>query len=400
VEAVSLQAEMLDLRTDASAPAAAICLESRVDRSLGSVSTVVVRVGTLRVGDHVVYQSSALHGELYGHVRSLLGSGGEVLREAGPGVAVGVVGIKGNVPPGAEFCVVKNEKEARALSQRMIVRNTGALTTVQMADALIAEREAAELKIKEGEAVGQVGTEMEAVGDETEAEGQGEEGEEKVHSIVVLVKGDVQGSADAVAQCVQALETVHFPIRILKAGVGDVTEMDVKIASATHKVKGNMDEAIIVAFNVRVKEAAKRMARKSGVDVVSHSLIYHLEEELKTKIKRKEEGQKQVVEVLGKASVIRVFEDGAIGGCSVQEGTLSKGDSARVLRVPDASSGSSVREEVFSGVVDSIKHFAKDVRSVTRGSECGISVEGWKDFTAGDVVECVFVRKPGEGSSK
>lgn len=386
LEAVSLQAEMLDLQSDPSARAAGICLESRLDRALGSIATVVVRSGTLRSGDQVVFQSpKSLRGDLFGRVRDLIDKNGDRLHEVKPGVAAGLIGLRDPIPPGSEFCVEVSEKAARAKSQEMITRNVEAVLTIEQANSLCAEREA---NATADDKTPRVLTSNSSATGVSESESGMDENAE-IRTIAILVRGDVKGSADAVAQCVQAMGTAQYPIRILDAGVGDVTDMDIKIAAAPRHAKGNTEEPIIIAFNVRVRESEKRTARRAGVTVLSHNLIYHLEDELKAVLEKIHDERKVVEECVGKASVVRVFDDGKIAGCSVDDGELSVGDSANVLRLPDSKTGEANREVVFSGTVDSIKQFAKTVRAVKKGSACGIGLEGWSSFQSGDIVESV-----------
>ena len=383
LEAISLQAEMLDLKSDPSARGAGICLESRLDRAFGSVATVVVRSGTLKPGQHVVFQSpKALRGDLFGRIRSLIDINGTQLDVVEPGVAVGLIGLRDPIPPGAEFCVEVNEKAARAKSQEMLARNVEATVTIELANSLCAEREE---KLADAAQVPPLLDSLGAPDSDTAVA----EDDAVGRVIAIIVKGDVKGSADAVAQCVQAMEIARYPIRILEAGVGDVTEMDVKIASAPGRAKGNNEKAMIIAFNVRVKENEKRLAKRAGVVVLSHKLIYHLEDELKQELEKIYNLDRVVEEPVGSASVVRVFEEGRIAGCSVKDGELSIGDGARVLRLPDAKTGVTEPEVVFSGTIESIKHFAKAVRSVKKGSECGIGLMDWASFESGDIVQSV-----------
>lgn len=397
LEAISLQADMLDLQSDPASRAAGICLESRMDRSMGSTATVVVRSGTLRLGDHIVFQSpNMLRGDLFGRVRGLISSNSERLEEAGPGVAVGVIGVREPIPPGSQFCVEENERVARAKSQEMIARNVEALGTVELANSMWAQREEKEHASKQGLAyAGSLDTGIVPEQSEESPVDDVEDEQAVVQTITVLIKGDVQGSADAVAQCVQALGTAQYPVRVLGTGVGEVTDMDVKIVAAPRNAKQKKkkkDIAIIIAFNVRVKEAEKRHASRAGVEVLSHNIIYRLEEDLKQRLQDMEDKSKPKEEMAGKADVVRVFENGKIAGCSVQDGTMSEGDVAKVWRLPSLKTGKTQREVVFTGTVECIKHFAKAVRSVKKGSECGITLADWSRFAEGDVIECIRTR--------
>lgn len=376
LDAISLQAEMLDLQADLNAPAAGVCLESRIDRALGSVATIVVRNGVLRAGDFLLFQSpKVLRGDLYGRVRSILASDSKRLDEATPGMTVGVIGIKTTIPPGAEVHVVDNEKLAKAKSREMLARNASAMTTINLANSLLAVRDSEE---------------EQEVAEEQEHEGLDHTlSEPEKRILTVLVKGDVQGSADAVAQCIQSLETSDLNIRILAAKVGDVNDMDMKIISTSRQVKDSLEEPIVVAFNVRTKDSAMRTAKRFSIPILTHSIIYHLEDEVKNRISDILAAGKITFDVVGKLSVIRVFEDGAIAGCTVEDGSLSQGDTVRVMRLPSTDAGHRTLEEAFSGSVETIKRYAKTVKSVGKGTECGVSLEGWSNFESGDVLEVV-----------
>lgn len=389
LESASLQAELLDLRTKSDAAGHAICLESRADKALGSVATVVVRMGTIRKGDHIVFQSPrALHGHLYGRIRGLLGSDSASIDKAGPGIAVGVIGIKEIIPPGAEVQVVSTEKEARSISQHMISRNSAAISTIQTANSLFGEieqRREAEQKDMN------VATEDTAAPnlDESQNDAEDSKPDDKRRTLVVLIKGDVKGSADAVAHCIQALGSAEVPVRIIGANAGDVTERDIQLASATNKVKGNEDPSLIIAFNVRTRDSISKLAKRARLPILEHSLIYHLEDDVKERIEEILADQRTSVQVLGNASVIRIFEEGSIAGCTIDDGIVSEGDTARVMRLPDVHSSLTTRQEIYSGPIESIKRFAKSTRSVKKGTECGICIKEWSGFVPGDQIECI-----------
>lgn len=387
LEAISLQAELLDLKSNPGAKATGICLESRIDRAMGSIATVVVRSGTLKPGDHLVFQSpKALQGDLFGRVRALLSRNGEQVIKAKPGVAVGVVGVRNPIPPGAEFCVELNEKAARVRSRDMLMKNTEAVATLELANSLCAKTENVEEEKSQGNR------------SDEETERKDRQVESKVRSIVVIIKADVKGSADAVAQCIQPLTTTAYPLRVLDTGIGDVTEGDIVRVAASRQAKGCDDEPFIIAFNVRVKDAEQRHASRAKVTVLSHNLIYHLEDDLKERLQKIHDEFKTVEVSLGQARVARVFEEGKIAGCWIRDGQLSVGDTANVFRLPDPTTGKTGRQVVFSGSIDSIKHFAKPVRSIKKGSECGISIDGWSGFQVGDQIESVTSKKMSEVS--
>lgn len=390
VEAIVLQSELLDLQVDKEQQAHMVCIEWRADRTLGSIATVVLRAGTLRTGDFVVFQSQeATAGQLYGKVRLILDSASRFVQEAGPGKAVGIVGIRAVVPPGATCLSVDSEKTAKKVSHEIIVQNTRARETIELANNAIAKSLGREdedgkntdLRLSGPDSHDAAGTEPEVTDTPPQV-------------LNVVVKGDVQGSADAVASCLEKLTTDQYSIRVLAAKAGDVTPNDVMLASATKKVKGNTDESLIVAFNVRFPESVKRDATRQGVDSTEHVLIYHLEEEIQTRVDKRFRAQETTETSLGKARVLKVFDGGAVAGCSVVDGTIAVGTQAKVLRVQ--SSDTPLPEVVHTGAVASIKHFSENVRSVEKGTECGISFRNWSGFESGDIVESVTIKQGAE----
>lgn len=387
LEAIMAEAEVLDLGTDPSANASGVCMESRVDKALGSIATVVVKNGTLKMGDIVVFQSpKALHGNLFGKVRSLVTSDMQRVKEAGPGIAVGIIGIKEPIPPGSEICVMPSEKLAKATSAKMIANNTEAMGTIEQANDILKDQK--EKELLSGEAEGKLSTTGKEDGDMTQYSD-----EEKRRSLIILVKGDVKGSADAVAQCIRGLHTPEIPIKIIGADVGDVNDIDVRIASVTHKNKKNDDKTIIVAFNVRMKDSIVKVAKREKLDIISHSLIYHLEDELKEIVEKMKIENDGIEKVIGKAEVMRIFEDGKIAGCSIADGVVTVGDMTKVMRFPKGDDSEMIREAVFEGEIESIKHFAKPIKSAKKGTECGLSLVGWEDFKSGDQIECIIIEK-------
>lgn len=387
LDAIIFQAELLELRASFGSPGSGICLECRVDRSLGSVATIVVRSGVFRVGDSVVFQSpKILRGDLHGRVRQLISSDGMKLKKVNAGMAVGVTGIKEAMPPGVEVRVVDNDKVAKEKSQEMIAGNAAAASTIELANELVGKREAARAEAKKQES-----------GD-LEEEGTKEMQDTKAgtKTLLVIVKGDVKGSAEAVGQCVQSLETSDLHIRMLKVDVGDVNDVDMKLISVTKNVKEVNEEYMVIAFNVRTKDSAKKIAKRYTIPVLTHSLIYHLEDEVRERIGKILKAQEIVQEVVASAKVSLIFENGTIAGCTVDEGCIRIGAQARILRLAGADSDKTGREEIFSGAVESIKRFAKNVESVSKGNECGVRVSGWSKFEGGDVIEIVEEKRGGE----
>lgn len=388
LDAISLQGEMLELRSDASAPARAICLESRTDRSLGGISTIVVRSGVIRKGDFVAFQNPrALSGQFYGRARLLLQSDGQEVAEAGPGLAVGLVGIRESIPPGSELCVMKDEKSAKVASQQVIARNSDAVQTLTLANSMVRVREERLKKARE-ERKRMNGLDEGVVADvETDVEDDAQGGGNKKR-LFVTVKADVKGSGDAVAQCVQRLGRGEVDVRVMQIGLGDVTDVDVSMAAAPKRLKNCVDESVIVAFNVKVKGGARKTARSPKVDILEHSVIYHLEDEMKAKVESLDHSSIVQEIIRGRADVVRVFEDGAIAGSTIRDGVVSVGDIAKVMR---GDVGGGDRQQVFSGGVASIRQFANPVQSITKGSECGIGLIDWSEFRPGD--EIVFTKE-------
>lgn len=390
LDAIALQAEILDLRARVEAPAHAICLESRIDRAYGMVATVVVREGTLHKGDYIAFHSAhALHGELYGRVRLLLLADGKEVTEATPGVAVGVVGLHESIPPGSEVCVMANERVARSKSREILSRNADAVATLATANRIIATNEQKNRKKNDDARImGFLKSVDTATSDEASVKANTEVGDVKDERLCVqvVVKGNLRGSADAVAQCVQRLEDDKIAIRILSVGVGDVNDADISFGSASHALKGSKEKCIIVAFNAKVKDSIRKAAKAAELDIVEHQIIYHLENKVKELLDSFKAPELRE-EVVGQADVPRVFSDGAIAGCMVKDGVLKKGDMVKVLRPKDNSEEKA--SEIYSGEIESIKQFSKEVPSVKKGFECGICLKGWVGFKSGDVIHAV-----------
>lgn len=408
VEAVLLQAELLDLRADHSAPAEGICLETRVDRQLGQLASIVIRWGSLRIGDHFVHSSiSVLSGEVHGRVRTMRDSSGNSVKQALAGDAVLVSGFRGPIHPGAELVAMSGgEKEAKLQSNRVTGRNVLAQSTVDLIEDIERRRkeEKSKADAKEGDSASEfspttgVATDIPVkisddsdpgnVGNSFIASPNSDAKKQPTPILNVVVKADVQGAADAVAQCVERLNTADSPIRVLSVGVGEVTENDVSLVSATRTVKSNVDEFMIVAFNVKVANGARIVAGRGNVGILRHSLIYKLEDEIVSRNKNFVEAREHREEIIGVAGCIRVFEDGAVAGCRVQDGGLKLGMLGRVLRFR-ADKTSTEREVVREEPISSLKQFSEDVRRVEKGSECGVRLGEWKGFLPGDLLECV-----------
>jgi translation initiation factor IF-2 len=411
VEAILLQAELLDLRADISGPAQAVCLEARIDRQLGSVATVIIKWGKLRVGDHFVHSSvTAMLGDVHGRVRTMSDSNGVGVTEALPGDAVVVSGFKTSLQPGAELLGVATEKRAKSLSQSIAQRNSQAAATLDLIEDI--ERRAAETTAKQASESASTSKhsylglqQMEQLSGAPDNMNSGSADEEAVAFsdqaaapiVNIVVKADVRGSADAVAQCVERLSSVDCPIRILLVGVGDVTENDVLLASATRNVKNNTDDSLVIAFNVKVANKASSVAKRASVDVLAHNLIYKLEEDIIQRNKDMVASRQTKEHAVGAAGCVRIFEDGAIAGCLVQDGEVTLGKTGRVMRLPRDGT---IREMVYEAEITSIKQLTKAVRTVRNGSECGIGFVGYSGFLPGDVIECIHIEMPDSSKAK
>ncbi|GEN62624.1 translation initiation factor IF-2 [Acetobacter oeni] len=336
-EAILLQAEILDLKANPDRAAEGVVIEGRLDRGRGPVSTVLVQKGTLRKGDIVVA------GAEWGRVRALLDDRNRTVAEAGPSMPVEVLGIAGVPEAGSPFVVVENENRAREIS------------------------EFRQRKIKEHAVAGQTA----ARGTLDQMLARIQAGVQK--EVAVLVKADVQGSAEAIRATVEKLAHEEVAVRVLNATVGQITESDVQLAKAS--------DGIIIAFNVRATSQAREMAQRDGVDIRYYSIIYQVADDIEQLVKGKI-APKHREKFLGYAEIRQVFnitKVGKVAGCYVTEGLVKRGCGVRLLR-----DGVVIHE----GDLSQLKRFKDDVKEVARGYECGLSFAGYNDLREGDVVEC------------
>lgn len=378
IDAVLQEAAALPLYATPDAPARMVCIETHTQRALGAVAVVVVRDGSVRVGDIALFQCfNATALPLHARVRSLVDMSGNKVEVAGAGEAVAVVGMKAHVVPGALGMVVANESAAKEMGVEIVAENCRALATVQLAMEQGVDRE---IEIDRLQSQQDVGVDDEAVEVVRDDAVKG--------TLNVVIKADVQGSADAVAECVSKLGADKYGVRVLAARGGDVSEADVALASATTKVKRGTDDALIIAFNVRAADGVKRKARQSGVQLTAHRVIYRLEDEIRERIAEAMKRWETSESSDGLANVVRVFAQGTVAGCTVSDGSIEVGSEAKVWRFDGAQ-----RVVVHQGTITSLKRFAKDVRNAAKGSECGVSVDKWGDFEAGDLVESFTVSR-------
>lgn len=341
LETILLTADAdVDPRANPNRPAVGTIIESGKDPGRGPVATVLVQNGTLRVGDAIVA------GTRYGRVRSLTDAQGRRVKEAGPSTPVVVTGLDDVCPAGEILQVVENERQARSLAQARAEeerrRQTTPVRRITLADLAS--------QVAEG----------------------------KVKTLNLVLKAEAQGSLEALRGQILALEDPNVRIKIVFEGVGAVTESDVDLAAVT--------DAIVIGFNVRPDAAARHAAERQGIDVRYYDVIYQVTDDLSKAIKGLYEPT--FVEVLqGRAEVRKVFTvDGrpAIAGCNVVEGRVTRNAVVRVLR--DGT-------EVVKSRIARLRRFKDDVREVTQGFDCGITVEDFADFREGDVIEAYTVEQ-------
>jgi translation initiation factor IF-2 len=336
-EAILLQAEILDLKANPNRTAEGTVIESRLDRGRGPVGTVLVQRGTLKQGDIVVAGSE------WGRVRAMLDDKGKAMAEAGPSTPVEILGLSGAPSAGEPFVVVENESRAREITEF---------------------RERRQRDKAAGAAVGARGTL-----DQMLARIQA--GEQK--EVAVLIKADVQGSAEAIQVVVTKLAHEEVKVRVLLAGVGQITESDIQLAKASN--------AVVIAFNVRATSQARELAQREAVDIRYFSIIYEVADDVEKLVKGKV-APKAREKFLGYAEVRKVFnitKTGKVAGCMVTEGLVKRGSGVRVLRD---------NVVIHTGELSQLKRFKDDVREVARGYECGLSFAHFENLQEGDVVEC------------
>jgi translation initiation factor IF-2 len=336
-EAILLQAEVLDLRANPDRAAEGSVIESRLDRGRGPVATVLVQKGTLHQGDIIVA------GAEWGRVRAMLDDKARAVKEAGPSSPVEILGLAGVPLAGEPFVVVENESRAREIAE---------FRTRKVRDKAAGVTAAARGTLDEMLARIQAGAQKE---------------------VAVLIKADVQGSAEALQATALKLSQEEVRARVLYAGVGQITESDIQLAQAS--------KAMIVAFNVRATSQARELATREGVDIRYYSIIYDVADDIEAMIKGKI-APKEREKFLGYAEIRKVFnitKVGRVAGCMVTEGLVKRGAGVRVLREGVV---------IHNGELSQLKRFKDDVREVARGYECGLSFANFNDLQEGDVVEC------------
>ncbi|MBY6063446.1 translation initiation factor IF-2 [Pseudidiomarina sediminum] len=334
LEAVLLQAEVLDLQAVAAGMAHGIVIESRLDKGRGPVASILVQEGTLRQGDIV------LCGLEYGRIRAMRDELGRDVKEAGPSIPVEILGLSGVPQAGDEATVVKDERKAREVANY----RQGKYREVKLAKQQKAKLENMFANMQEGD----------------------------VKELNIVLKSDVQGSLEAIAESLMKLSTDEVKVNIIGSGVGGITETDASLANASN--------AIVVGFNVRADASAKKVIEQESVDLRYYSVIYDLIDEVKQAMggMLAPEFKQQII---GLAEVRDVFKSpklGAIAGCMVTEGVVKRSAPIRVLRD---------NVVIYEGELESLRRFKDDVQEVRNGMECGIGVKNYNDVRVGDQIE-------------
>jgi translation initiation factor IF-2 len=339
LEAVALESELLELKAHHSGPAQGVILESELDKFKGAVATLLIQNGTLKVGDMIV------SGMSYGKVKNISSSSTSKLKNAGPSDAIEVLGLNSAPDAGESFQVVKSEKEAREIAQFR------------------------ESSIKDKKVLKQ---RDENLGNLFENMGSGSK---KI--LNVILKADVAGTSEAISAALQDAGNDEASIKIVSTGVGGISESDVNLALAT--------ESVLLGFNVRADNAAKKLVEENDISLSYHSIIYELIDDAKARLT----GMLDPIikeEIVGNAEVLEVFNSpkfGQVAGCMVVEGSVFRNKPVRVLRDDVV---------IHQGELDSLRRFKDDVGEVKNGTECGIGIRNYKDIKPGDKIE-VYDRK-------
>ncbi len=335
LDAILLQAEILDLRANADRPAEGAVVEARLDKGRGPVATLLVERGTLKRGDILVV------GAEWGRVRLLADDKGGTIAEAGPAMPVEMLGLNGVPEPGDQFVVVENEARAREVADfraRKKREKASAKTSGTSLEQMMAQLQDAEIK-----------------------------------EMPLVIKGDVQGSIEAIVGSLEKLSTNEVRVRVLHTGVGGISESDVILAAASG--------APVIGFNVRANADARNEAERAKVEIRYYSIIYNLIDDVKAVLSGMLKPELRET-FLGNAQILEVFsisKHGKVAGCRVTEGVVKRGAKVRLIRDNTV---------IHEGELSQLKRFKDDVQEVPAGQECGMSFAKYEDLKAGDVIEC------------
>ena len=335
VEAILLQAEILDLKANPNRKAEGAVIEAKMEKGRGSVATVLVQKGTLHIGDIVIA------GKEWGRVRAMFNEMGKKMNEAGPAAPVEVLGLQGTPAAGDDFIVVADENQAKEVTGYRIRKERDAKLVKSAKSAMEQMLD----KIKSGE----------------------------VKHLPVIIKADVQGSIEAIEGTITKLSNDEVSVQILHSAVGPISDSDVTLAKASN--------AFIIGFNVRAIPHARDMARQDGVDIRYYSIIYDVADDIKKALEGMLSPELKE-KILGYAEIRNVFNItgvGKVAGCMITEGMVKRGAKVRLLRD---------NVVIHDGSLGQLKRFKDDVKEVKEGYECGMSFENYNDIQVGDFIEC------------
>ena len=335
VEAILLQAEILDLKANPNRKAEGAVIEAKMENGRGSVATVLVQKGTLHIGDIVIA------GKEWGRVRAMFNEMGKKMNEAGPAAPVEVLGLQGTPAAGDDFIVVADENQAKEVTGYRIRKERDAKLVKSAKSAMEQMLD----KIKSGE----------------------------VKHLPVIIKADVQGSIEAIEGTITKLSNDEVSVQILHSAVGPISDSDVTLAKASN--------AFIIGFNVRAIPHARDMARQDGVDIRYYSIIYDVADDIKKALEGMLSPELKE-KILGYAEIRNVFNItgvGKVAGCMITEGMVKRGAKVRLLRD---------NVVIHDGSLGQLKRFKDDVKEVKEGYECGMSFENYNDIQVGDFIEC------------
>ncbi|CAN4265157.1 InfB Translation initiation factor 2 (IF-2; GTPase) [Methylophilaceae bacterium] len=334
LEAVLLQAEILELQAPKNTPAKGLVIEGRLDKGRGPVTTVLVQSGTLKRGDMI------LAGSTFGKVRAMIDESGNDIKEAGPSIPVEILGLSDVPSAGEEVIVLNDERKAREIAN---------FRAGKFRDTKLAKQQAAKLE---------------------NMFDQMTEGE--VQILNLIIKSDVQGSYEALATSLQKLSTAEVKVNIIHTGVGAISESDVNLSAASG--------AVLIGFNVRADTGSRKLIESLGVDVRYYNIIYEAVDEVKAALggMLKPEQKESMIGTVEIREVFRISKVGSIAGCYVQDGMIKRNSRVRVLRN---------NVIIHTGELDSLKRFKDDVKEVKNNFECGLSLKNYNDIEVGDILE-------------
>ncbi|WP_016777357.1 translation initiation factor IF-2 [Anaerophaga thermohalophila] len=334
LEKVLLEADLLELKANPNKPAVGSVIESSLDRGRGYVATLLVQAGTLKAGDLI------LSGQYYGHVKAMFNERNQKIEEAGPSQPVLVLGLNGAPQAGEKFHVMENEREAKEIATKrsQLQREQG-------------------LRTQKHITLDEIGRRI-AIGNFQE--------------LNLVVKGDVDGSIEALADSLIKLSTEEIQVNVIHKAVGQISESDIMLAAASN--------AIVIGFQVRPSMAARRLAEKEEIDIRLYSIIYDAIEEIKAAMEGmlSPEIKEQIIATLEIRDTFKITKVGTVAGCMVKEGKIKRSSKVRVIRDGIV---------IYTGELGSLKRFKDDVKEVASGYECGLNIKNFNDIKVGDMIE-------------